>query len=94
MPSELNLTDQDYSLLAKWLVFYRELDDESRKPATDAQARFVRVFRGTAKPASEHEWAYLRYRAMKSQGKLAEYEQRQQSSLNDGFGEGMPTLNW
>lgn len=50
-------------LIRRHLAFYRALAEGRRPPATPAQERFVRVARGEAPPRTEHERAFLLWRA-------------------------------
>lgn len=50
-------------LIRRHLAFYRALAEGRRAPTTPAQQRFVRVARGEAPPTSEHERAFLLWRA-------------------------------
>jgi phage/conjugal plasmid C-4 type zinc finger TraR family protein len=56
------LNDDDRRLLVAYYSFYRSLDTGSRMPTTSAQHHFVAVCRRTAKPESEHEHAYMRFK--------------------------------
>ncbi|WP_114374080.1 DUF413 domain-containing protein [Elioraea thermophila] len=50
-------------LIRRHLAFYRALAEGRRAPTTPAQERFVRVARGEAAPMTEHERAFLLWRA-------------------------------
>jgi len=50
-------------LIKRHLPFYRALAEGHRLPATPAQMRFVRVARGEVPPETEHERAFLLWRA-------------------------------
>lgn len=51
------------ALIRRHLHFYQALAAGARAPATAAQRRFVAVVRGEAEAETEHERAYLRWRA-------------------------------
>lgn len=66
------LTQKEKVLLQKYFEFYRALETGTRKPTTEAQARFVAVCRGHAKAKTAHEIAYAKYlriRAVREQDK-------------------------
>jgi hypothetical protein len=54
-------SDTELGLLQKHLPFYLSLHRGERRPTTEAQARFVRVCRGTAVALSEHELVFAKY---------------------------------
>ncbi|OFW48463.1 MAG: hypothetical protein A3G77_13340 [Acidobacteria bacterium RIFCSPLOWO2_12_FULL_68_19] len=45
------------------MAFYEALASGDRIPSTEAQRHFVEACRGTAEPETEHEVAFLKYRA-------------------------------
>ncbi len=57
------LTQRERSLLRRYLPFYEELASGERVPSTAAQKHFVEVCSGAADPGTEHEVAFLKYRA-------------------------------
>ncbi len=57
------LSEDERRLLAVHYDFYRSLDAGKRIPATEAQRHFIAVCRGTASPQTDHERAYLRFKA-------------------------------
>lgn len=57
----LALTDEDRSLLQRYLPFYRALETGQRLPATEAQDHFVAVCEGREKANTQHEVAYVKY---------------------------------
>lgn len=72
--TSFQLTQKEKVLLQKHYEFYRSLETGLRKPATEAQTRFVAVCRGHAKAKTEHEITYAKYirlRAVREQEKRA-----------------------
>ena len=57
------LTQRERSLLRRHLVFYEALASGARVPNTAAQRHFVKVCGGVAEPDTQHEIAFLKYRA-------------------------------
>lgn len=58
-----SLTQRERSLLRRYLAFYESLASGERAPTTEAQKHFVEVCGGLADPDTEHEFAFLKYRA-------------------------------
>ena len=63
---EDSLSPEQQVLMAKYYTFYRDLDEGRRPPATKAQWHFLAVCRGIAKPRTDHEYAYLRMKALQA----------------------------
>lgn len=57
------LTEKEKALIERFLRFYRDLDSGVREPTTPDQRRFVKVCREQIAPTSEHEIAYMKFRA-------------------------------
>ena len=57
------LSEGERLLLVAHYDFYRLLDAGKRIPTTEAQRHFISVCRGTASPETDHERAYLRFKA-------------------------------
>lgn len=74
------LSTRETSLIDRYLGFYRDLDSGSRKPTTPDQRRFISVCRGDIRPTSEHEIAYMKYRAnRKINARSCECSRREES---------------
>lgn len=56
------LSAWDRRLIQKYRYFYISLDNGSRQPSTEPQRHFIAVCQGRAKPRTQHEIAYVRYR--------------------------------
>jgi hypothetical protein len=57
----LMLTNQERSLLERYLPFYRALETGQRAPLTDAQHHFVAACQGRQMAETEHELAYVKF---------------------------------
>jgi hypothetical protein len=57
------LSPTERALITKHLPFYLSLANGTRKPDTGAQRHFVAVCRGTARPTTPHELAFVKWRA-------------------------------
>ncbi len=55
------LTEEERSLMARHLSFYRSLATGQRKPTTAAQKDFVEVALGHTGAETAHEIAYIKY---------------------------------
>jgi hypothetical protein len=69
-----SLSSRQKQLLRKYFEFYRELSSGRRVPTTEAQRHFCEVCLGAAIPASEHEKAYLAFRATLAAEGLSEIQ--------------------
>lgn len=62
----LRYTEEERKLIDKHLPFYIDLDKGKRVPNTEKQKHFVRFCRGLEKANTPHEFAYLKYKRIKS----------------------------
>jgi hypothetical protein len=60
--SRQGLSGKEQELIGKYLSFYLSLHRGERRPTTQAQRHFIAVCRGRTKPATEHEWAFVKWR--------------------------------
>ena len=61
-------------LVLKHAEFYRSLDSGARVPRTPAQQHFVAVCRGRVAPMTEHEHAFIAFRALVAKSRLSATE--------------------
>jgi hypothetical protein len=64
-PRPASLTANERLLIEKHLPFYLAMARGTRKANTEAQRHFVAVCRGTARPATPHEIAFLKWRVLR-----------------------------
>ena len=62
-PESYTLSPREKSLIKKHLQFYLSLENGTRQPTTAAQQHFAAVCRERAVPETEHEWAFVKWRA-------------------------------
>jgi hypothetical protein len=60
--NQKNLTEEERLLILKHLEFYQSLETGERSPTTEDQKHFVDVCQGHAKPKTEHEIAYAKFK--------------------------------
>jgi uncharacterized protein YifE (UPF0438 family) len=56
-----DLSEEERTLLRRYLWFYRSLESGRRVPTTEAQRDFVAVCSGLAAAETPHEMAYAKY---------------------------------
>ncbi|MCI0463871.1 MAG: DUF413 domain-containing protein [Gemmataceae bacterium] len=59
------LTPAERALIKKHLAFYLSLANGARKPTTEAQRHFAAVCRDAAQPATPHEVAFVKWKALR-----------------------------
>lgn len=64
----------DRALIAHYLHFYLDLESGRRRPTTAAQRHFVLVAHSRARPSTQHEIAFTRYRRSRPHEATAEPE--------------------
>lgn len=67
----LRYTKEEKQLIDNYLLFYIDLDKGKRVPNTEKQKHFVRFCRCLEKANTPHEFAYLKYKRIKT------YEEKQ-----------------
>jgi uncharacterized protein YifE (UPF0438 family) len=82
------LTPEEEVLLQRHIRFYRDLETGQRKPATEAQRRFVEVTLGHAAAESMHERAYVKHMRLRT----ARHESTRNEHIHNP--EDGPTEEW
>ena len=62
----LRYTQEEKGLLSKYLQFYIDLDEGKKVPNTEKQKHFVRFCRGSEQANTPHEFAYLKYKRIRT----------------------------
>lgn len=92
--SRHELTVEEQQLLNKYLRFYLELENGTRKPKTEAQEHFVALCKGRVGATTPHEIAFAKYRSRRAKEMSDKY---QESHCSDQFPEtedGVPKSGW